>query len=388
MDVTIKKRNTDEWNAVIVALFLFQYSILTPAMNYISGTLLVSCCGLLLIAALLLRNAACRVNAAVVASFLIVAVLLVANTLLTGIGIKGISVFALICLPVLVLFLFPFHYRVFLQTCCKLSIITFFVLALYPFLPGYAYMRFGYGMLPVVLFSYIALVYSDTVFASRRSRPIRLLYLAVLLLSTAEILLYGARGTLVSIALFAVLDRLLLNKRKVIRNGLMVLLAGGAVAFASPLLDLFEKLSKKLGIYSYTITKLKMQIESGFASASSGRMKIYRLSLDRIREHPIIGNGIDATEEGVNYAHNLFLQVGEDLGVAAVIVMLAFLIWQLYCMGMRKRAIEEKLIREVLFSISVGRLLFSSTLWRRPEFWMLFFFSVSVSCRRSRDTLA
>ena len=98
---------------------------------------------------------------------------------------------------------------------------------------------------------------------------------------------------------------------------------------------------------------------------------MYSKALEKIKLSPWIGNPMSLDETGGEYAHNLFLQVGEDLGVIAIIVLVFFLLYALYKIVTEKYTFEERMLIAVLFSTSIGRLLFSSTLWRRPEFWML-----------------
>ena len=76
------------------------------------------------------------------------------------------------------------------------------------------------------------------------------------------------------------------------------------------------------------------------------------------------------------YVHNLFLQVGRDFGV------IAFVLYSLFTLFNKKIPIEDRMILLVIFSLALGRLLFSSVLWKRPEFWMLVCFQLVITNRQ------
>ena len=151
--------------------------------------------------------------------------------------------------------------------------------------------------------------------------------------------------------------------------------------------SLVDLILNNVGIKSYAIMKFERQITRGFAAASSSRDSIYVEALRLIQKSPILGNTMSLDEEGGNYVHNVFLQVGQDLGVIALFVLVIFIVYALVQIGSKKKSVENRLIILALFSISIGRLMFSSTIWRRPEFWMLVCFVLNLKRNQENKSI-
>ena len=94
-------------------------------------------------------------------------------------------------------------------------------------------------------------------------------------------------------------------------------------------------------------------------------------AIDEMIKNPIIGNKMVVYNGTSSYVHNLFLQVGRDLGVFAMILLIVFVAYCLYLFFSKKVDLNKKTIIAVFFCVSVVRLLLSSNLWERPEFWAL-----------------
>ena len=139
--------------------------------------------------------------------------------------------------------------------------------------------------------------------------------------------------------------------------------------------NILESIASRFGIFSYSLFKFKRQLLYGFEDASSGRNELYSSAIEQIMQYPLFGGEI---KTDVLYFHNVFLQVGADFGIFAIGVIVVFLSYVVYLLGMKKSNKEEKLLLLILFSISFGRLMFSSSIWLRPEFWMLVFFVASI----------
>lgn len=80
------------------------------------------------------------------------------------------------------------------------------------------------------------------------------------------------------------------------------------------------------GVRSYALRKIKLMISSGLEASSSGRAELYRKVIKNIRESPIIGNYMETSDSGNLYVHNLFLQIGADMGVVAMAVSILFVV--------------------------------------------------------------
>ncbi len=371
MDKFIK--NHEKINGKLMAFFLFQYSLLIPVMKYINPTILVSISGISIVLILFSVNSKKRVNLRIIFILTIIFLCMALNVLLTSARLYGIFTFLAVLLPISMMFLFPFDCWEFIQTCCALASINFFVICYIPFVGKYQYMRFGYGMLLSAVFFYIRLTYDDKQYAYKK-RKSRIWYSILLLCSVTEMGIYGARGALLSFGLLFIIDWFILNKHRLFRNSIFLILIIFIYTKIGIILTIVELILQKLGIFSYAVRKFRMQFESGIFAASSGRNMLYKTAIDKIITHPWIGNGLDVAEKDDLYVHNLFLQVGQDFGIPAMIVLALFLISVLIHIKSEKVSLEVKIVYEVLFAISIGRLMVSSVLWRRPEFWMLVLF--------------
>lgn len=66
-------------------------------------------------------------------------------------------------------------------------------------------------------------------------------------------------------------------------------------------------ISKKIGIYSYSVTKYLRQLDKGWEYASSNRGLIYADEMEETKVHPFIEDPVQSGIVDGNYAHNLFL---------------------------------------------------------------------------------
>lgn len=230
---------------------------------------------------------------------------------------------------------------------------------------SFAYsMRFGYGLLP----SSMAFLF----FFLIESKPkTKFLYLLSFSLSFVLLMAWGSRGTLLAIMLFFFIY-LIKNKNWV----LLIISFLLVILLWSFLMDIME------GIVSFVseITGAKkiesiLKVVSGeveLMDSSSGRTVLYERSLDLFFQNPF-GNGVGywATDPIMNglYPHNIFLQVASELGIIGLVALLMLL--GLSAVRITLLNSDAFLFWAMLFSITYGRLLVSSTFWERPEFWLL-----------------
>jgi len=373
MEIT-KNDKLNRLNGTLLACFLFQYSLLIPVMSYLNPTILVALTGVLLDALVLFYNYRRKVNLKVIVFFVVMLAVLLLKSLIDAEGDAAILFyFCAMAGPAVIVFLYDFDRTTFFATGYKLAIINFVINCLGPVLPNYNYMRFGYGMALTVLFTYIQIRRFP-----KQSKWALVVDIVILAATVIEILMYGARGSFLVLLFFFALDMFLVQRRNIFRN--LLLLGIGYLLYANLLSIIIavELLSLRLGIYSYSITKFRIQFMQGWISADAGRSYYYQEAIEKIKKHPIAGNPIKLGIDEGEYVHNIFLQVGQDLGVIVLAVLVVFLVFVLIKLLMRNVQEEEKLILTVLFSVSIGRLMFSSTLWKRPEFWMLICFVLSM----------
>lgn len=376
-------------NGKLIAFYLLQFSFLVPLMQFINSTVLVAVSSLSLLAFLFTANTNLKINPKILFLYFGLVVLFLLKYSSNQAELSAILYLLLFTLPAGCMFLFPFHYESFINTFTKYSRFCFILLIWIPFTPLYSdsYMRFGYGLLPIIMAAYINIFCSNhSASHTKKYNREQLCDIAILLIGTIELVVYGARGATFSFLLFVAIERLLINKT-VSFSKIVALLVGLLAAFnIVGLLTIAESFAERIGIYSYPITKFRMQLSGGFAYAASGRMHLYNAALNNIKDHPLSGGIISLDESGGNYVHNLFLQVAEDFGVIAFIVLLVFLLYVLKQVASSRAVRSQRIILATLFSISVGRLMFSSTLWRRPEFWMMvcFVLSMKMNCKYNK----
>lgn len=362
-----ERKRINSFNSTILALYVFQYSLLIPLMNFINGTLLVGISSALLLISQILYNRKIIINIYNGLFFFILFLVLIIKFFYDGSQILVIEYFCMISIVSLIIISFPFDEKKFLDIGFKLAIINFALIFSNPFIGKYEYMRFGYGMVLTSMFVFIKLLYLK----GFKNNCTRVLSIIILIISLFEIILYGARGSIFVLVLFFVVDFLFIHKQKIIRNFSILVFLTFVYYNLVSILSYLQLLSNKFGIYSYSLMKFQKQIEEGVEAASSGRANLYVEALEKIKLHPIFGNPINVSEESGMYVHNLFLQVGQDLGVWAIFLVAFLIIISFYLLQKNSIELEKKEILAILFAIAIGRLMFSSILWRRPEFWLL-----------------
>ena len=366
----------------IISIALLQYSMLIPAMNYIDSSILVAITGSILLLILLFTNHSFTISLPVFCVGLLLTLLLLLKALIGHADLKTLFYIFLLVFPTLMLYLFPYDSEEILRFSIKLSRIAFVVLFWIPFSSQFysSYMRFGYGMLPIVLFVYINLVhYHKDEPNYKGGKTVELVAdLGIFFAGCIEILFFGSRGAVFAIILFVGLDRIVYSKERVIINSLFILTAAFAYLNIGRIFAFFDVVLNRFHISSYSIMKFERQLERGFAAASSSRNIIYANSIELIKKAPFLGNPISVDESGGAYVHNLFLQVAQDMGIVVMFMLVVFVLYSIVQIGKKLNSKSDRLFVLTLFSISIGRLMFSSTIWRRPEFWMLVCFVVNI----------
>ena len=375
--IKIHVKSREENNSIIAALFLFQYSLFIPLMSYIDPTIIVGITGVILVALSVINNRKLVMNTRAFVVYLLIMCALVTKWLIDGSKPNVFMYFAAIALPVLPVFSCRFDRMFFLKACSKLAVINFFILFWIPFFIRYDYMRFGYGLLLTPIFLYIDLIHDKSYKKSTKA-----FFWILFIASFIEIALWGARGCAVTFILFFVLDTFVVHREKIVRNLIISAVSVFTVLNVNSILSLLQTISAKIGIRSYALKKYQMQLRGGFSFASSGRDTLYADAIEKIKLHPLIGNPMSVADSDGLYVHNLFLQVGRDFGVIAIVIVSVFVLYSLFTLFNKKIPIEDRMILLVVFSLALGRLLFSSVLWKRPEFWMLVCFQLVITNRQ------
>ena len=150
------------------------------------------------------------------------------------------------------------------------------------------------------------------------------------------------------------------------------------------IIELLDYIYYQVGIKSYSLNKFRLMLSNGIVESSSGRDVIYLTIIDLIKDKPFIGYGIGIIQQIMDKtAHNMFLQIVVETGI------IGLFIWGLIWMFCIKMLIGMKLNNDMgfyrvtilLLSIAFGRLLISSDIWLRPEYWFALSLCISYSLR-------
>lgn len=240
-----------------------------------------------------------------------------------------------------------------------MAILNFFTTSLFLIISNASFslsMRFGYAMLPSALWF---------LYEVMKNKSYR--FLPLFIVSTLMLTIWGSRGTLLVIGLFLFMT--LLKYRKIS----WLLVAVFALVFVNQIqtiaLNLCIFLSEMTG--AHKITGLISILSGDLWSTTGGRDNLYGHCWDLFTSDPL-GNGVCfwAFDSKMNYLypHNIFLQVAAESGIIGLMLLGI----TLYTMARRLFMCERDyfMFYNMIFSISIARLLVSSNFWERPEFWL------------------
>ena len=336
--------------ARLLAFSLLQYSLFIPLVRFVSFSILVAFISIIILVVLVLVNRSPVVSLPV--SLLGVGLFLVILFKML-IGHAEFNTLFFVCIfvfPTLLTYLYPYDSEELLRYLIILSKIAFFVLVWIPFFSSFyrvyvSYMRFGYGMLPVVIFAYIDLLRNNDDKSNVKNRKWKriVLDIIIIIVGFTEIFVFGSRGATFALIIFFAIDRVVYNQKRIVLN--LFVFSGALLMYINitKIFSLVDLILNNVGIKSYAIMKFERQITRGFAAASSSRDSIYVEALRLIQKSPILGNTMSLDEEGGNYVHNVFLQVGQDLGVIALFVLVIFIVYALVQIGSKKKSVENRL---------------------------------------------
>tara|TARA_B110001469_G_C9637079_1_gene319563 strand:- start:308 stop:1465 length:1158 start_codon:yes stop_codon:yes gene_type:complete len=244
---------------------------------------------------------------------------------------------------------------------------------------AFNYMRFGYALLPTVLFA-MAEIYCHSKF--------KLFPYALLISSTSLMIIFGSRGSVL-----VLVGALLIF---VGYGGWLVRLISTLVLtvtlfFSSTFGELLKIVISMLGAAgyeSYFLSKASMMAAGVDANTiSSGRLAIYSHASRAIESSPFWGEsfGFAYQVSGVDYLHNIVLDLASNFGLilASISVFMVFLLVFFSIKASQTRASHALIV--VLCALGMGRLLVSSSIWLRPEFWFVFFFLLASCIRTNRS---
>lgn len=199
----------------------------------------------------------------------------------------------------------------------------------------------------------------------------------LILFNCVTIVLFGSRGSLISIFVFFLL--MILKKiakkdcQSLIRMAILVLLALGIVIFSDSILLTMINVFNKLGLSSRS---LQLLISRDFLS-NNGRFDIWETIINGIKEHPFLIRGINADQllktgfyHTSNYSHNLFLELIYSFGVilGGLISIVFFIGFYKTCKQNIKN--DGSLVELLLLSPFLPACLWSGSLWINLYCWL------------------
>lgn len=364
----------DRYNTLVILLYFFQYGLMIPFTTLLKGQYPIIIFTLLLLVSTLIINHFKITNKTIFLLFFPLILLLLKlpfeyNTTSNdvNIGLDLIYYYLTIGVSGILIGSLKFSYKYFFNYGIILSWINFLILFLVPFTYLYNedvnYMRFGYTLLPSVLFSFVFMI--------KNYKNIGAISLFVL--SFSEMLVFGSRGAFLTFTLFSLFfiffTPIFRKKVKVFFSFAIIFLVVNLKFTLNYILEYAESQS----IYSYAIIKyLSLFKGSTLSLTSSGRDEIYQTALSRIVQSPFFGNPLNSSyiDTGSTYYHNIFLDILVNFGVIIFSLFILYLIFTIY----RASQIKNYYFLSgflIVFFVAMGRLLVSSSMWQRPEFWIL-----------------
>ena len=257
-----------------------------------------------------------------------------------------------------------------------LSIVCFFTSFLYLVLIRGSFfysMRFGYALLP-----------SSIWFLCSYIKRRKIGWLLLFIVSVLLLMVYGSRGTLLSIGLLLVLMSVRFRWWWVLFFSLLFIL------FSDVFLRFLEGGVQWLAEISGArkVQGLLALFQGDIMDSSSGRDELYERCILLFKENPLgIGIGFWQSDPFMNglYPHNIFLEIAVEFGIIGIfvfVIILGLLIVRLF-------RLDKSLFfpYAALFAICFGRLLVSSMYWSRPEFWLILSFFLFNFPRNKQEVL-
>lgn len=274
-----------------------------------------------------------------------------------------------------------FSYHHFLKYGLAVGWFNFIILFFVPFTDLYNeeinYMKFGYTLLPSVLVAFVSL------FSSYKSKATFILFL----LSFIDMLIFGSRGSLLTFILFSIFFIYFNSKVTLFIKSFIAFILVLIGVNLKTILEFIIEVAESYSLYSYALIKyLNLLDGNSLASTSSGRDEIYSSAINRIYSSPIWGSPINSSfiDTGSSYYHNIFLDILVNFGI---FVFVGFIFYMIYIMFIVISKKNYSLFTTffIIFFVTLGRLLVSSSFWQRPEFWLLMGICISLDDRKTKN---
>lgn len=242
-------------------------------------------------------------------------------------------------------------------------------------------MEAGYNFVPCILIAVVVIKYSK----DKKTQ----FFWGIFNIGISFIYIFldcASRGPIISVISFFFI--MYLRKQNNVRKTITVIMA-----FAVCMILIFNyehiiwglySVSLKCGIESSLLNKLVLWSRTNY-DLSNGRNILYEKALKLFKMSPVWGGGIGCFEKnnailGLSYVHQYFLQILCESGIIGFLGAIVVLINQIKMMMIRKTIFFNEMEVQmgiVLFSLSMPRLMFSTSYWITGSFWLLLVWSLS-----------
>ncbi len=253
------------------------------------------------------------------------------------------------------------------------SVNTLFLLLF--FLGNYGGSEYSMGYSQALVFPTNVLI--SLYFKNDRKKLTKLVHLVLIVTNILSIIVFGSRGAIVSIAFFIIVmfiasDNYDFNK-KVQRIILILVFLLILVVFSKQILQFAVRILNQIGMSSRT---LELLVSSGFLT-DNGRMDIWRVLIEKIKDSPFAIRGINADQllqtgfyHNSNYAHNLFLELIYSFGI---LIGGALSVWFInkFIKTLRTNVQnDQEMIRLLFMSSFFPICIWSGSLWNDMYCWV------------------
>jgi len=375
-------------NAYIMALYIFQFGLIQPVASLLNSQAPVGFFSLLLLVIMFMVNGF-RIKRYVVVLFIVLSSLFLLHALInqsSSIAIlesyldfilKGFSGIVFASLITNNDHLFKSFFNV--------SLINAAAMSLYPFtdfMSSVNYMRFGYAMVPSAIMLWYGVLYKQ---------KHKIIWIILALYTTGLTVIYGSRGAII-VLILAFFFYILFNNAitRVLKITIITLFGTISYLFIhfNLLLRFVNYLIDDLGFSTYAMIKIRMMLNTGLAEASSGRNEIYQQMWEMIQTSPIFGNGLlHYTIVTGSTPHNILLQILVEFGIFGLLVW--FVIWlasaRKFVAMSKEGSTDLFAIANLVVALSLGRLMVSSDMWLRPEYWFALSMLIGYQYKRNME---
>lgn len=374
------KESIDSKNSLLLVLFIFSNVITLPIVKISNNTIFFWLFIMSIIVYSLYINKS-KFNFKFIIIFITSTIIFLINALLVPFTDRVINdYFMFFRYAILSLFftMFVREYKSFVKYWYKVSIIGFFILNIYIdyYRSTNGYMDYGTNM-TYCFIGFTTYLYSDLC----ENKFQKLVNLLLIVLSFIQIAIEGNRSSLIVcilILLFYEINKF--KKSNSIRNLTRLMFLGSVFLYLlsniKNILIAMNKYMNSMGVYSYSITRYINMMEGGLVSIvseSAGRDVIAEQAIDLIEKASLMPNGIGyfSFATGVNYPHNIILEIAIDFGIIGIVslIIISLLILKKY-IHIGKNYKLYKYIVAMTFIYSLTRLMFSRRYLTEPLLWV------------------